>query len=117
MKKMAILLIALMVIGVGFLSGCFEDSDNKSSDESKFIGTWTFDKGGSGETIYVLNEDMTGTYTAYGNTTAAEWSLSNGEFCLTLLPPNEAEITQCSPYHFESSDTLVFDEGGTFIKS
>ena len=38
MKKMIILLIALMVISVGVLSGC---TDNQIENElDKFIGTW-----------------------------------------------------------------------------
>ena len=35
MKKMEILLIALMIISLGFLSGCSE-----KPDKEKFIGTW-----------------------------------------------------------------------------
>ena len=41
MKKTIILLIVLMVISVGFLSGCNEsEGDSQSSEENRFVGTW-----------------------------------------------------------------------------
>jgi|GEM_PF-3374734 len=43
MKKMVILLIALMVIGVGFLCGCNNQSIT-GNDASSFIGTWKPDQ-------------------------------------------------------------------------
>lgn len=46
MKKTGILLIALMVIGVGFLSGCNEQTGVTTNEEEKFVGTW-YKEGGS----------------------------------------------------------------------
>lgn len=41
MKKIVILLIALMVISIGMLSGCNESTgDILSSEEKRFVGTW-----------------------------------------------------------------------------
>ena len=44
MRKITILVIALMVISVGFLSGCNEsDGDSQSSEENRLVGTWKAD--------------------------------------------------------------------------
>ena len=40
MKIIPILLIAMMMICIGFLSGCNEQSVSLSDEEKRFVGTW-----------------------------------------------------------------------------
>jgi len=80
MKKVMILLIVLMAISVGILSGCTEQSE-----ESKFIGTWidntdeinVYHEDGI---ITVSGEDDQGNY-LHGTGT---WKLENGRLFVTF---------------------------------
>jgi len=107
----------IKVIGDG--SGIYYSNEftiKEMTDEEKLVGTWSFE---SGEKVWVFNKDKTATYTSYnGIPNQARWSLSNDTLCLTVLYPDvEPPQTLCSAYHFESPTVLVFDEGGTWVKS
>ena len=74
MKKITITLIALMVISVGFLSGCNEISNSLSGDESRFVGTWNFEFEGLFET-----KNYTFTFFSDGTCSASGFFGSNYE--------------------------------------
>lgn len=65
MKKIIILLIAVLVVSVGLLSGCISDKD-------KFVGKW---KNNLGVTIYTFYDD--GTYK--GTVTTGTYEIEDGK--------------------------------------
>ena len=73
MKKIAILLIVILVVSVGFLSGCV-------NEESRFIGTWADQKGYNlvifSDGTYT-NEDITTTY-------SGTWELKDDKIVFTV---------------------------------
>jgi len=102
MKKITILLIALMVISVSFLSGCL------SSEENKLIGRWS----SGGETMGMELKFYTEwfskkvDYYAMGIKYTLDWSTDNGRLCLSGDAPN---TEACWGYSFEGNDRLILE--------
>jgi hypothetical protein len=108
MRKIAILLISFMVINIGFLSGCTDESGG-----NKFVGTWTatsnvpvthFDilkiyKDGLASLIYH-------TLSSGDGTDAANWSVDTETKTLTFnLTSLNGEYKY--NYNFPNDETLV----------
>jgi len=110
MKKVSILLIALMVISVGVLSGCEEQ---RSANKNDFIGTWRVVEISMGNvsfgviTMTFYTDDTL--YTEH-NYTGLEhdfeedvfgawfnWEIEDNRLCTT---PQGTEYTTCSDYEF-----------------
>jgi len=110
MKKIGILLIALMVISVGFLSGCEEKEESYS-----IIGQWSHDS-----TVLAFYEDGTGivgngtmlvdmTYELRENTLTltGKFELSVGFF---VFLGAEFSTSVIYKYEFQDKDTLIIKE-------
>jgi hypothetical protein len=74
MRKIAILLIALMVVSVGFLSGCSE-----KSDDEKFIGTWKNTE--PSYNIIIFRSDGSGSSSGL----SMSWEIKDGKLVVTIL--------------------------------
>ena len=66
MRKIAIFLIILMMVGVGLLSGCNEQQkntnggiDKNGSTNNKFVGTWTDRDNPTTQVIFRVNGTLT----------------------------------------------------------
>jgi len=121
MKKIAILLIALIVISVGVLSGCEEQ---RSANKNDFIGTWRVVEMSMGnvsfgvitmtfytdDTLYTENnytglehdfeEDVLGSW--------SNWEVEDNRLCMI---PQGTEYTTCYGYEFTNggnSFTLTY---------
>ena len=85
MNKLVILLIVLMVIEVGFLSGCNESTFK--SDKEKFVGTWVFSLTDATITYTFLSDDtltIVGTYEGViEDTTNGTWKILDNKLVLT----------------------------------
>jgi hypothetical protein len=108
MKKISILLIALMVISVGFLSGCTDElGDTSESDGQKFIGKWSVY--GSQEMI-TFNPDGTGISetTSSSFVVNINWWIDNGYIYMS------SGTTGKCRYHFVNNDRveLTFEDSG-----
>ena len=113
MKKTAILLIAILVISVLFISGCNEqkkDSNKEIDILSKFIGSWNSTSTLDGEG-YV--------FTFFSNNT---WSVDTGQSGTYALKEGKLELTNISgvsylfDYSFSNSDntlTIIQIEDGS----
>ena len=110
MKKVTILLIALMVISVGILSGCEEKEESYS-----IIGQWSHDS-----TVLAFYEDGTGivgngtilvdmTYDLRENTLTltGKFELSIGWF---VFIGTEFSTSVIYKYEFQDKDTLIIKE-------
>lgn len=77
MKKIPILLIALMVISVGFLSGCNEENNSLTDEESIFVGTWKGD--GLWDIIAFFSDRTCSHYLDLSGT----WEIKDGKLVIT----------------------------------
>lgn len=126
MKKLAILLILLMIVSAGFLSGCNEDKGTFQSDEEKLIGTWTYSINNNGTTIntsyvFLSNKKLEILFSYYINSSAIGDSIrSNGTWNITdnkliMILENETVI---SNYSFSNNDktlTITESSGNTSV--
>ena len=118
MKKSFVIIIAIFVLFVVVLSGCNEQSNDKSSDknvENKFIGAWKTDlglndTGGYHYTwIFYVNKTLrtersqTGKpeiYPSYYN-----WEFKDGQLCVNPLGEEDPIYQRCGSIEFSHSDT------------
>jgi hypothetical protein len=106
MKKMAILLVVLVIVSVGFLSGCSEKSD----EEPTLIGSWKGDQEGG---IYVFRDNGT---VEIRSTDSEGYGISgkytvNGDIInvtLTITIIEEEVISWEMKYEFLSYDRVKF---------
>ena len=105
-KNLIILVIAILLICVGFLSGCNE----QSSEESKFLGTWIDD---TGETT-IFHENGTTTSILGDLQGTGTWKLENDRLIITFQG-----LILTFDYSFSNNDetlTLInVDTGLTFV--
>jgi len=98
MKKIAILPIALMVIGVGFLSGC--DTAVLNPEMNEFIGTWKEDYIPSG---HVLNGFAALTFFSDGAFTTGGiggmWEIKDGKLVISF---GYGELIYAFDYAFDN---------------
>ena len=95
MKKVTILLIALMVISVGFLSGCNEASNILSGEKNKFVGTWK----GSYFSITFFS-DGSCSYSSLG----AIWDIKDEKLVITI---GNNELVYSYDYYFSDDNTKL----------
>lgn len=97
MKKIHLLIGALLVFGIIFLSGCVDE-------KSKFVGTWTFSEGGT----IVFNNNGTAIITDIGP--LANLALI-GSFTYTLanqkITFSAGSVGVTLNYSFPDSNTLI----------
>lgn len=92
MKKIAILLIAVLVVSVVFLSGCFSDKD-------KFIGAW---KNSLGITVYTFYDDDT----YKGTATSGTYEIKDGKItCIS------GSFIRSYEYEFLNDDNTLILNG------
>lgn len=103
MQKSGIAIIALIVISIGFLSGCNEQTNNQQNetingDEEKIIGTWEYESSGTLDRVtFAANGSMYN-----GGRTYAYW-LEDGRINIT---PENGDAYSIG-YSFEGNDTLI----------
>ena len=126
MKKIAILLIVLMIASIDFLSGCNEDKVAVQSDEEKLIGTWTYSINFNETTIntsyvFLSNKTLEIFFSYYINSSAIGDNIrSNGTWNITdnkLIMILEGE-TVISDYSFSNNDktlTITESSGNTSV--
>lgn len=92
MKKIALVLIILIMVSAGFLSGC----DSLKSDKDRFIGTW---KTSVGVTAVLFSD---GTCTIAG--VSGTWDIKDGKLVVVLANlPTQSTFT----YFFSDDDKTV----------
>ncbi len=106
MKKTVILLIALMVISVGFLCGCNEVSNSLSGDE-RFVGTWE-----EKSTTITLFSDGTGQFAFMGFV----WDIKDEKLVITI---GDNELVYSYDYYFSENNSKLHlkdvSGGGDFV--
>ena len=100
MRKEVMLLIALMVISVGFLSGCNESIIDEVSD--KFIGTWGSQEGYQPIIITFFSDKTCSIEDLNGETVYGTWEISEEKLVMTLKGQ-----TVIFSYSFYSEDTIL----------
>lgn len=96
MKKVAIMFIVLMMICVGFMSGC--TSNPQDTERNKFVGTWTCVGGPSKGNSFTCFSDGTGALSAVSMT----WVLKEENFVISAKG-----ITISYNYSFSDNDSKL----------
>jgi len=116
MKKITVLAIILLVVSVGLLSGCTEQSD-----EDKLIGTWIHSQTVEGKTVtasFTFHPDKTveivGSYDGEEQTLSGVWKIIDSEL---VMVSSEGDTTT-SEYSFSNNDktlTIIDYSTGTHV--
>jgi hypothetical protein len=102
MKKIILLLIVLMMVSGGFLSGCMELNTGNGSDDGlteydRFIGTWR------------LTENITITFLSDGkclfNLPESYWELKDGKL---IISAHQGELEVLYDYYFSDDYTTLY---------
>jgi hypothetical protein len=125
MKKIAILLIILMMLCVGFLSGC-NDTSNKNNtndklkpDEYAIIGTWV-GLYNPDDYYFRFFSDKTYTFSAsvgLGASGSGTWEITDDKLNLTLISGDESVI-DVYDYSFSNNGkelTLTNERGTIYL--
>jgi len=103
MKKIGILLITLMVISVGFLSGCTNEQGAKTSNS--IIGQWVTEV----NAVIAFYED--GTVSFMNGSIQYDGTYSITDLVLTLtIEILGVKTTKVYKYEFQDKDTLIIKE-------
>ena len=103
MKKISILLIALMVISVSLLSGC-EEQNGVNHLDSRFFGTWFNESSPTLRTTYFSN----GTYEIIPTHVGGTWETRDGTLIYSVsLGLGEPETILESYYSFSNDNSVL----------
>jgi len=98
MKNKIILILVIMAITLGFLSGCTE-TKNLSEEEKRFIGTWTANSENF-QILMTFNPDRTFKQSFIER----NWEIKDGLLVLT----GETDLeTSSYNYYFSENDTIL----------
>ena len=106
-KKLVLVGIAVLLIGVG-LSGCTnednsQDGTDASNDLARFVGTWMYEDSGA---IYTFSSDGAFSFDAPGEENEGTYEVRDGKlwFTYTFPPELEGEL-EGFDYSFSDNDT------------
>ena len=102
MKKMAILLIALILVSVVFLSGCNEHSSNNENLDCRFFGTWVYP---FPTTTMTFSSNGGCSYSKGALDMHGIWEINGNKLILKFN--NGITIMEFEDYYFSEGDTIL----------